>query len=282
MLKNALIVEDEEDLGILLAEHLRRLEFAPTHLTEGKHAVAWTRAHCPDLILLDLMLPDADGYDICRQLKLDRRTNLIPIIMVTARSEHQDRIRGLAVGANFYLTKPFDDHQLFKAIDEVFLWRENLKKRGSEGEIHFQFRSDTHYLEELNHLLASLFLFTPLSQKQITQLTTVIRELGMNAIEWGHKRQKERLVTVTYLIDPEKVTIHIKDTGPGFNPGHLPHASKPDDPLAHLEVREQLGLREGGFGIVMAKGMVDELQYLGRGNEVRLVKYFDPQSQEKK
>ena len=73
-----------------------------------------------------------------------------------------------------------------------------------------------------------------------------------------------------YRIDPEKVTIVIRDTGPGFNPTELPHAAGPDDPIAHMEVRESLGLREGGFGILMARGLVDELAYNKTGNEVRL------------
>ena len=104
-----------------------------------------------------------------------------------------------------------------------------------------------------------------------------MRELGTNAIEWGHQKQVDRIVTITYRIDPEKVTIIIRDTGPGFNPRNLPHAAQPDDPASHMMVRETLGLREGGFGILMAKGFVDEMRYNETGNEVRLVKYFSRQ-----
>ena len=89
MIPKALVVEDEAVTGDLLAEILRRKGFEPTVLQEGKPAIPWTRYHRPELILLDLMLPDADGYDICEHLKLDRETNLIPIIMVTARSEER-------------------------------------------------------------------------------------------------------------------------------------------------------------------------------------------------
>ena len=62
-----------------------------------------------------------------------------------------------------------------------------------------------------------------------------------------------------------------------FNPENLPHAANPDDPVGHMMVREALGLREGGFGILMSRGLVDELEYNEAGNEVRLVKYFPPQ-----
>jgi CheY-like chemotaxis protein len=245
-------------------------------LAEGKPAVPWVRAHQPELVLLDLMLPDMDGFDICETLKLDRETNLIPIIMVTAKSHPADRCHGLQVGANQYLTKPFTPEELRGAINGVFGWREDLERQGTGGEVHFHLESDTRYLEELNDLLASLFLFSGLTDVQVKQLIIAVRELGANAIEWGHEKQVDRVVTVIYRIDPEKVTIVIRDTGPGFNPDNLPHAAHPDDPVAHLMVRDTLGLREGGFGILMARGLVDELQYNDTGNEVLLVKYFTP------
>jgi anti-sigma regulatory factor (Ser/Thr protein kinase) len=238
--------------------------------------VSWTRQHDPELILLDLMLPDVQGFQVCEDLKLDRKTNPIPIIMVTALDRHQDKVHGLQVGADYYLTKPFTIDDLVKAIQEVQSWKEGLLHHGAEGEIHFQLQSDTQYLEELNHLLASLFLYTGLPQAQVRQLTMAVRELCVNAIEWGHQKQIDRIVTVIYRIDPEKITITIRDKGPGFNPDQLPHAAKPDDPVSHMMVRETLGLREGGFGILIARGLVDDLQFNETGNEVRLVKFFPP------
>jgi DNA-binding response OmpR family regulator len=274
MNRKALIVEDERDTGELLIEILRRRNLDATLLLEGKPAVPWVYANQPDLILLDLMLPDIDGYSICEELKLDRETNLVPVIMVTARDQHSDRIHGLQVGANFYLTKPFSVEQLNSAINDVFAWRDDMERRGTSGEIHFQLQSDTQYLEELNHLLASLFLFSGLTQTQIRQLTTAVSEIGTNAIEWGHQKDANRIVTVTYQIDPEKVAIVVRDTGPGFNPKQLAHAAQPEDPTKHIMVREALGIRDGGFGILMARGLVDDLQYNETGNEVKLIKYF--------
>jgi CheY-like chemotaxis protein/anti-sigma regulatory factor (Ser/Thr protein kinase) len=278
MTRIALIVDDDQGIGELLVEHLRRWGFEPTLQTEGKHAVNWARQEKPELILLDLMLPDIDGYDICETLKLDRETNRIPIVMVTARVTHDDLVHGLQVGADYYLTKPFTADQLRNAIHSALAWQDELGKHGTEGAVRFHLQSDTKYLEELNHLLGSLFLFSGLDTAYIRQLTTAVRELGTNAIEWGHSKQLDRILTVDYRIDPEKVTIDIKDTGPGFNPKNLPHAATADDPVGHMMVRETLGLREGGFGILMSRGLVDELSYNERGNEVRLVKYYPPRS----
>jgi DNA-binding response OmpR family regulator len=247
-------------------------------LLEGKHVVDWVMKHRPTVILLDLMLPDIDGYAICETLKLERDTNNIPVIMITARTEEEDRVHGLQVGANTYLTKPFTADAIYVAIQNALDWLEDLKTNGTQGEIRFHLQSDSHYLEELNHLLGSLFLFSGLTQQQVKQLTTAVRELGTNAIEWGHKKDTDRIVTVDYRIDPEKITIDIKDTGPGFNPTNIPHAANPDDPIGHMMVREELGIREGGFGIMMSRGLVDEMSYNDKGNEVRLIKYFSPRA----
>jgi CheY-like chemotaxis protein len=274
MTRKALIIEDEQALGMILSEHLQNWGFEPTLLLEGKHAVEWAQHHQPSVILLDLMLPDVDGYAICETLKLDRATNLIPVIMTTALSGRDDKVRGLQVGANTYLTKPFTAETLESAIKNAFKWLEDLKTHGAEGEIHFQLQSDLTFLEELNHLLGSLFLYSGLAPQHIKQLTTAVRELGTNAIEWGHKKDVDRIVSVVYRIDPEKITIDIKDTGPGFNPTRLPHAASNDDPVGHMMVRETLGLRDGGFGIMMSRGLVDEMSYNDKGNEVRLIKYF--------
>src|SRR5262249_42221238 len=152
-------------------------------------------------------LPDMSGFTICENLKLDRETNLIPIVMVTALGTHADRVHGLQVGANRYLPKPFTPEDLYRAVMDACRWREDLRRRGTEGEIHFQFQSDIQYLDELNHLLGALFHFSGLSETQVKQLTMAVRELGTNAIEWGHQKQVDRIINVIYRIDPEKVTI---------------------------------------------------------------------------
>ena len=273
MKQEVLIVEDDEALSEILSLVLRDMGFATTTLFEGTHAADWVREHRPALVLLDLMLPGRSGYDICRELKLDRETNLIPIVIVTARTLHNDRIRGLRVGANYYLTKPFDIAQLQHAVRQAIDWRNTLEQSGTSGEIHFTLGSDTSYLEELNDLFSSLFRYTGLTTEQIFELTTAVREMGANAIEWGNGRQVDRPVMVMYRIDAEKITIVIRDQGSGFNLCELSHAcDEHSDPAAHLPVREQKGLRVGGFGIFMTRGLVDELEYNEPGNEVRLVK----------
>jgi len=250
----------------------RHMDSAILH--EGRPAPAWVREHGPDVVLLDLMLPDRDGYAVCEEIKLDRRSNLTPIVMVTALGRHEDMIKGLAVGANEYLPKPFTADAINAAIDRALAWRDELRQTGARGEVHFQLKSDTRFLEELNHMLASLFLYTRLNSDAAHQLMTAVREMGSNAIEWGHRKRVDLVVTVRYRILSDRVEITIRDTGPGFDRGTLKHAANVDDPAAHLDVRESLGLRVGGFGILMTRGLVDQMNYNEAGNEVRLVKYF--------
>lgn len=274
MTDTALVVEDEKELAELIVQILDLRGIKAEVLHRGEPAPAWVRERRPALLLLDLMLPDRDGYSVCEEVKLDRKTNLTPIVMVTARANQGDRIKGLAVGANEYVTKPFTIDQLNQAIDRALAWREELCKCGADGEVHFELKSDARFLEELNHMLASLFLYSGLPADSVRQLMTAIREMGMNAIEWGHRKNMDLVVKVTYRVERDRVVIVIKDTGPGFDPRNVPHAADPEDPVKHMEVRDELGLRVGGFGILMTRGLVDELEYNESGNQVTLVKYF--------
>src|SRR5262249_59684380 len=99
-------------------------------------------------------------------------------------------------------------------------------------------------------------------------------EIVANAIEWGHGYERSRLVSVSCRLDTEKVTILVRDTGPGFDRHNLPHAARNGDPLSHLPVRAERKLREGGFGILMARGLVDHLCYNEAGKEGRVGEYL--------
>lgn len=278
MTRTALIVEDDETLADLLATVLRGMDFSPTVMHSGASAAQWVRENHPAVVLLDLMLPDISGYDICEKIKLDRETNLTPVIIATALTHHSEMLRGLRVGANYYLTKPFNIDQLQFAVDHVLAKRDDLIKSGASGEVSFELKSDTKYLAEMNRMISSLLLFSGLTDDQVYHLGTAVREMGNNAIEWGNRKQVDQPVSVTYRIDPEKIVIVVRDNGSGFDRENLPHAACESDPVSHLDVRQQKGLRMGGFGIFMTRGLVDEMKYNEKGNEVTLIKHFAPKS----
>ena len=115
-MKQILIVEDEAKLAALEADYLRAEGFEPHSIANGLEVVPWVRAHAPDLILLDLMLPGRDGLDICREL---RTFSDVPIVMVTARVEEIDRLIGLDLGADDYVCKPFSARELVARVKAI-------------------------------------------------------------------------------------------------------------------------------------------------------------------
>ncbi|WP_218151284.1 response regulator [Roseateles sp. YR242] len=111
-----LVVEDEPRLAQLSHDYLVREGYACQILHEGGGVVAWVRAHAPDLLVLDLMLPGQDGLSICREL---RAFSDVPIIMVTARVEEVDRLIGLEAGADDYVCKPFSPRELVARVKAI-------------------------------------------------------------------------------------------------------------------------------------------------------------------
>ncbi|NND37846.1 MAG: response regulator [Gammaproteobacteria bacterium] len=111
-----LIVEDEPKIAQLLADYLGQASFGTHCLADGNGVADWVRAHHPDAILLDLMLPGKDGMSICREL---RAFTDVPILMVTARVEEIDRLLGLELGADDYICKPFSPREVVARVKAV-------------------------------------------------------------------------------------------------------------------------------------------------------------------
>ena len=119
MAARILIIEDEEALCALLEYNMTREGFAVSLCRNGEEALSTVAETQPDLILLDWMLPHVSGIEICRQLRARTESRDIPIIMLTARGEEEDRIRGLDTGADDYLTKPFSMTELMARVRAV-------------------------------------------------------------------------------------------------------------------------------------------------------------------
>jgi len=112
----ALVVEDDPDIGPLVARYLQKAGFTPTVLTSGRDVLARARRELPDVIILDIMLPGMDGLELCRALRADAVTARVPIIMLTAKAEESDRIVGLELGADDYITKPFSPNEVIARV----------------------------------------------------------------------------------------------------------------------------------------------------------------------
>ncbi len=114
-----LIVEDEESISTLLDYNLSREDFETRLAVDGEDALLKTQEFHPDIVILDWMLPKVSGIEVCRRLRQNPDTRNLPIIMLTARSEETDRIRGLETGADDYLTKPFSTAELIARVKAV-------------------------------------------------------------------------------------------------------------------------------------------------------------------
>ena len=119
MMPKILIVEDEPDIAELLAYNLHQAGFETITAINGEDAFRQVNTRLPDLILLDLLLPGMDGLEICRMLKQNLKTADIPVIMLTAKGEKTDRIVGLELGADDYITKPFSPREVVLRIRAV-------------------------------------------------------------------------------------------------------------------------------------------------------------------
>ncbi len=274
-----LVVEDDSDLCSLLCDLLRTEGYHTEPAHDGPTAIERVQADRPDAIVLDVMLPGLDGFAVCEKLKFSRQTNLIPILMLTALDGRDARQRGLYVGADRYLTKPFEPDELLQEIRDTLEHRRRLQDGKIRTSVVLQMRSDSKLREQLNDLLSELFRFTTLPEEELGRIRYAALEMVQNAIEWGNRKERERTVTISYAVSDEWVKFVITDEGPGFNPSDLPHAANDDDPISHMEVRQQLGLRDGGFGIMIAKGMVDSVEYNDQGNQVTLIKFLKPLSE---
>jgi DNA-binding response OmpR family regulator len=122
---NILIVDDEPNIIELVKLYLEREGFKVEGVSTGKAALAKQESSNPDLIILDLMLPDIDGFDICRQIRA--RSN-VPILMLTARKEDVDKIVGLELGADDYLTKPFNPRELVARVRAILRRNQSIVK----------------------------------------------------------------------------------------------------------------------------------------------------------
>jgi len=111
-----LVVDDEPSVTDLIAYNLRKALYDVRTAADGREALRLVREYSPDLILLDLMIPEVDGLDVCREI---RKSSGVPVIMITARGEEVDRVLGLEIGADDYVTKPFSMRELMARIKAV-------------------------------------------------------------------------------------------------------------------------------------------------------------------
>ena len=133
--KTILVIEDEPEIAELLATHIRGAGYEARLIDRGLEGLTSAQKDPPSLVLLDLMLPDVDGLEVCRELKRSEQTSGIPVIMLTARGEETDIVTGLELGASDYITKPFSSKVLIARINNLLRLQESRIRRSESKSI---------------------------------------------------------------------------------------------------------------------------------------------------
>ncbi|MDR3634172.1 MAG: response regulator [Isosphaeraceae bacterium] len=208
----ALIVEDEPEANKLLALLVQLRGYSAVSAFTGNEALEKIQDRLPDIVFLDLMLPDINGYEVCRRLKSRKHTSLIPVVMVTARVAAENREESFCVGADDYIPKPYTPDQIFQAMEDADTWRKEIERDscGREGVITFGSESDES-LRQLAHLRNLLVARTTLDVAAVCVLGDALQELRTSADRWSRQRGEEVYAVLGYQILADRLTFTLKD-----------------------------------------------------------------------
>jgi CheY-like chemotaxis protein len=275
--RRILIVDDDRGLRVALSALLTGAGHVVESAGDAPDALALLLDRPFDIVLLDINLPSMSGLEV---LARARALDTPPIvIMMTADDTSETLVESVRRQAYHYLRKPFPPNTIVDVVAEAAgagaadaievisakpEWLELVAPctlAVAERIQSFVLNLDAHLGEDIREAVAQAF-----------------RELLTNAIEWGGKLDPNRKVRISCVRGKKMLFYRIADPGEGFDIDRLRHAaiSNPaGDPIGHLLVREEQGIRPGGFGLAMTRALVDELIYNEARNEVVFVKYLE-------
>jgi CheY-like chemotaxis protein/anti-sigma regulatory factor (Ser/Thr protein kinase) len=274
--KTVLIVDDDPEIHTLLAAMLKDTEWATESVHGGEEALARLEARHYDVVLTDILMPNMDGLTLLSRIHATRPAARVVVMTAFNRP---DRVAGsLRAHAAGYLAKPFSKDKLLDALATALSWAmepddiEVLSDRPNWISVKTRCKLETaDRLTQFFHELPA-----DLDARQRDMAASAFRELLTNAIEHGGHLDPEKKVELHFIRTQRSIVYYVRDPGQGFSIDKLPHAaiSNPESPVAHAEVRQQMGIRPGGFGLLLLKNFADELIYNAKGNEVILIKYL--------
>jgi len=275
--KNVLLVDADPRIEELLASVLDRGASVIHHAPDNASVLALAQTKAFDLILTGEKTSGAEDVELLRRIRRVRpHTRLI---ILTSESTPADVITSMRERAFSYFSKPFSldtFREMIRLATEGPCWDDGIEVVSATPEwIRILARCEVKTADRLLHFLDEI---ADLPETERHQVATASREMLFNAIEHGGQLDPDKYVEIDYVRARRMVTCRIADPGPGFALDDVPHAaiSNPaDDPIRHVALREAEGMRPGGFGVLLAKHLVDQLIYNQDGNEVFLVKYLD-------
>ena len=272
-----LIVDDDRITRHLAQKILGDAGFSIAVAKDGVEGLKALDHEHFDLLLLDVWMPRMTGLDLLAKLRTHKARPRV--VVMTSDDTPETLLTAVRDQAFMYVHKPVEPAKLLATVQVALRAPEPspievVSARADWVELVVPC---THEAAERIHAVMET-LGTKLDPKLRDSIAYAFRELLTNAIEWGGKLDPDRKVRVACLRAKRMLIYRIADPGEGFNIENLPHAAigqPPEDPIAHMQVREDKGIRPGGFGLLMVRESVDELLYNEKRNEVVFVKYLD-------
>jgi CheY-like chemotaxis protein/anti-sigma regulatory factor (Ser/Thr protein kinase) len=274
--KSILVVEDDRVLRIALSRLLAE-SYEVEEAGDGPEALARLTARPFDLVLLDIGLPGLNGLEVLARMATDGAQPRV--VVMTADDTPETLLKAIRSQAYDYIVKPFPPSSITKVVKKALAASEDslsirvLSARPDWVELLVP--CSLEVADRLQNFM--MRLDAALSDDIRESVGMAFRELLCNAIEWGGKLDPTRQVRIACLRCKRMILYRIADPGEGFRLDDLAHSAisnAVDRPLDHALVREEMGLRAGGFGIFLVREMVDELLYNEAHNEVVFVKYL--------
>jgi CheY-like chemotaxis protein/anti-sigma regulatory factor (Ser/Thr protein kinase) len=275
--KRILIVDDDPDVHRLLTAAIEAPDRQIESAYDGLAGLRCVEAAAYDLVMTDVNMPGLDGMELLERIHRVR-PDAIVMVMTVARTP-ENIVRAIRERALTYFSKPFTINAVSEMVERA------LNTVPSEDDIvvlsavpnwlELRLRCKMETADRILQFVREMGVGIPAIEQE--HIATAFREILFNAIEHGGGSDPDKHVTITYVRTARVVLYRVRDPGQGFSFQNLPHAavSNPlEAPFEHAELREQLGMRPGGFGILMTRQLVDELVYNEAGNEVLLIKYL--------
>jgi CheY-like chemotaxis protein/anti-sigma regulatory factor (Ser/Thr protein kinase) len=276
-LKRILIVDDDPDVHHLLRVALQGGDRQIESAYDGLEGLRSVEAVAYDLVVTDVNMPGLDGMALTERIREVRPET--PVVVMTVASTPENVIRAIQQRAFTYFSKPFTTSAVAEMVERA------LSSKPSEGDIEvlsarpdwlgLRLRCKMETADRILQFLREMGMTLRAAEQE--NIAAAFREILLNAIEHGGGNDPTKRVTITYVRAERALLYYVRDPGKGFSFQELAHAavSNPaNSTFEHTEVRERLGLRPGGFGLLMTRQLVDEMIYSEAGNEVLLIKYL--------
>jgi len=274
--KRILVADDDRTTRFGVVSMLRDAGYSVTEAKDGAETLAKLRKSNFDLVFVDIWMPKVTGLEVLEEAR--NFPSCPKIIVMTSDNTPESVLGAVRAQACEYLNKPFSPKDAVDVAEralrqEALSFIEIVSAKPEWVELLIPCTREA--ADRVHSFLKQLDTHLPEEQRDTIGLA--FRELLLNAVEWGGKLDPNRKVRIAYVRSSRLLLYRVADPGPGFHFSKLAHAAvgQPEsDPFAHVSVRDQLGLRPGGFGIAMTRAIADELIYNEAQNEVIFIKYL--------